>query len=56
MGALAPKAKARVALDAATVEAEDAGAMMTEGDVEVLTIESSLEWMGTLTEEETEMA
>ena len=28
---------------------------MTEGDVEVLTIESSPEWMGTLIEQEIEM-
>ena len=28
---------------------------MTEGNVEVITIESSLEWMGTLIEEETQI-
>ena len=42
-------------MDAATVEAEAIGAMMIEGNVEVLTIESSLKWMGTLIDEETDM-
>ena len=39
---------------AATAEA--VGAMMTEENVEAFTIESSLEWRGTLIEEEIEMA
>ena len=43
------------AFDAVIVEAEAIGAMMTEENVEVFTIESSSEWMGTLIEEETEM-
>ena len=56
MGAPTAEAEAGVALDVSTVEAKVVGAMMTEGDAVVLTIESSPEWMGTLIEEETEMA
>ena len=56
LGAPTTKVEAGAALDVTTIEDEVVGAMMTEGDVEVLTIESSLEWMGTLIEEETEMA
>ena len=40
------------ALDAATVETEDFRAMITEENTEVVTIESSPEWGGTLIEEE----
>ena len=43
-------------MDAETIEFESIGAMMTEGNVEVLTIESSLEWMGNLIAKETKMA
>ena len=52
----APEAEAEVgaALDSAIVEAKAVGAVITEENTEVLTIESSLEWRGTLIEEETE--
>ena len=56
MGAPSAKVEARASFDVATTETEAIGAMMIEGNVEVLTIESSPEWMGTLIEEETEMA
>ena len=52
MEALTAEAEAGVALDAATDEAEDVRATITEGNREVLTIESSPEWGGTLIEEE----
>ena len=39
-------------LDAATVETEDVRAMITEENTEVVTVESSPEWRGTLIEEE----
>ena len=55
LGAPVTEAEAGAALDSVTVEVEGVGDMMTKGDVEVLTIESSPEWMGTLIEEETEM-
>ena len=44
------------ALDAVTAEAEDVRAMITEGNIEVLTIEYSPKWGGTLIEEEQENA
>ena len=56
MGAPTAEDEAGAALDVATVEVEVVGSMMTKGNVEVLTIKSSSEWMGTLIEEETEMA
>ena len=40
------------ALDATTVETKDVKAMRTEENTEVVTIESSPEWGGTLIEEE----
>ena len=49
--ASAAEAETGAALDAATVEAEAVGAIMTEGDAEILTIESSPEWGGNLIEE-----
>ena len=55
LGAPATEAKAGAALDVATVEAETVGVVMKEEKTEVLTIESSPEWRGTLIEEETEM-
>ena len=55
MGAPAAEAKAGASLDATTVEDEAVGAMMIEENTEVLTIESSPEWRGTLIEEEIEM-
>ena len=54
--ALAIEAKNGAALNDAIVEVEAMGAIMTEADAEILTIESSLEWGGTLIEEEIEMA
>ena len=42
-------------MDATTVDAKVVGAMLIEENVEIFTIESSLEWMGTLIEEEIEM-
>ena len=56
MGALATKAKDEAALDATTIEAEVVRSTITEENAEVLTIESSLEWGGTLIEEEKEDA
>ena len=56
MEALTIEAKYRAALDVATAEAEDVRAMITEGNTELLTIESSPEWGGTLIEEEQENA
>ena len=53
LGAPAVEAAAGAALDAMKVEAEAIGAMMTKGYADILTIESSLEWMGILIEEET---
>ena len=55
LGAPAAEVEARVALDAAIVEAEAMGAIIIEENTEVLTIESSPEWRGTLIEEETKM-
>ena len=46
--ALTAEAKAGAALDVITAESEDDRATITEGNVEVLTIESSPEWGGTL--------
>ena len=50
--ALATEARTRVALNATTIEVEGVGAIMTEDDAEILTIESSPKWGGTLIEEE----
>ena len=55
MGAPSAEAEAGATFGVATVEAKAVGAMMIEENVEVFTIESSLEWMGTLIEEEKEM-
>ena len=49
--ALTVESETREALDATTVEYEAVGAIMTEGDADMLTIESSLEWGGTLIKE-----
>ena len=49
--ALAIEAETGATLYVATVEAEAMGAIMTEGDLEILTIESSLEWGGNLIKE-----
>ena len=46
MEALIAEAKVGVALDVVTAEAKDFRAMITEGNIEVLTIESSPEWGG----------
>ena len=54
--ALAIEAETQVALNAATGEDEVVGDIMIEGDANILTIESSPEWGGTLIEEEIEMA
>ena len=54
MEALTTEIEGGAALDAATDEAEDVRATITEGNREVLTIESSPEWGGTLIEEEQE--
>ena len=54
--ALTAEAEAGAALDAATAEVEDVRAMITEGNIEVLTIEYSPKWGGTLIEEEQENA
>ena len=56
MEALTAEAETRAALDAAIAEAEDVRAMITKENIEVLTIESSPEWGGTLIEEEQENA
>ena len=45
LGALSTEVETGVAFDAATVEDKVVGAMMIEENVEVFTIESSLEWM-----------
>ena len=50
------EAKSGATLDAATVEVEDVGAIMTEGYANINIIESSPEWRGALIEEEIEMA
>ena len=50
------EAETEAALNVVIVEYEDVGAIMTEGDAEILTIEYSPEWGGTLIKEETEMA
>ena len=55
MEAATAKDETGAALDVATVEAEALGDIMKEGDVEILTIESSPEWGGTLIEEENGM-
>ena len=52
MEALIVEAEIGAALDAVTAEAEDVRAMIIEGNTEVLTIESSPKWGGTLIEEE----
>ena len=56
MEALTAEVEARVALDVATAESKDVRAMIIEGNTEVLIIESSPEWGGTLIEEEHENA
>ena len=53
--ALAVEFETGAALYAVTVEAEAMGAIMKERDAEILTIESSHEWVGTLIDEETDM-
>ena len=50
--ALTAEVEAGAALDAVTAEAKDVRATITEGNIELLTIESSPEWGGTLIEEE----
>ena len=50
--ALTTEGETGAALDAATVEPEDDRAMETEENIEMVTIESSPEWGGTLIEEE----
>ena len=50
--ALTAKVETGAALDAATVETKDVRAMIREENTEVVTIESSPEWGGTLIEEE----
>ena len=52
--ALTTEAKAGAALDVVTTEAKDVRATIIEENTEVLTIESSPEWWGTLIEEEQE--
>ena len=54
VGALIAEAEAGASLDAATAEAKVVIATIIEENVEVLTIESSPEWGGTLIEEEKE--
>ena len=54
MEALTVEDETGVALDVVTAEAKDVRAMITEENMEVLTIESSTEWGGTLIEEEHE--
>ena len=56
MEALTADAENEAALDVGTSEAEDVRAMITEENMEVLTIESSSEWGGNLIEEEQENA
>ena len=48
MEALTTKAEARAALDSMIAKAEDVRAKIIEGNIDVLTIESSPEWGGTL--------
>ena len=50
--ALIAEVETEAALDAATVETKDVRAMITEENMEVVTIESSPKWGGTLIEEE----
>ena len=50
--ALTAEGETGAALDAATIEPEDDRAMATEENIELVTIESSPEWGGTLIEEE----
>ena len=52
MEALTVEADAGATLDATIAECKDVRAMIIEGNIEVLTIEYSLEWGGTLIEEE----
>ena len=52
MKALTAEAEAGAALDSATAKAEDVRAKITEGNANVLTIEYSPEWGGTMIEEE----
>ena len=54
MAALTAEDEIGAALNAVTVETEDVRAMITEENTEVLTIESSPKWGGTLIEEEQE--
>ena len=54
MESLIVEAETRATLDATIAEAEDVRAMIIEKNMEVLTIDSSLEWGGTLIEEEQE--
>ena len=56
LDALTTEAEIGAALDAGIVEVEDVRAMITEENMEVLTIEYSPEWGGTLIEEEQENA
>ena len=53
LGAPTVEAEAGAALDVAVVEAKAMGAVMTEENAKVITIKFSLEWRGTLIEEET---
>ena len=50
--ALTAEGEIGAALDAATIEPEDDRAMETKENTELVTIESSPEWGGTLIEEE----
>ena len=50
--ALTVEGETRAALDAMTVEPEDDRTMEIEENIEMVTIESSPEWGGTLIEEE----
>ena len=52
MESLTVEAKTGAALDAATAKAKDVRAITIEENMEVLTIESSPKWGGTLIEEE----
>ena len=52
MESLTIEDETRATLDATTAEAEDFRAIITEENTQVLTIESSPEWGGTLIEEE----
>ena len=54
MEALIAKAEAGALFDAVTTETEVVRAMIIEENAEILTIESSLEWGGTLIQEEKE--